>query len=359
MNSHLPLPRLLAMIALSGAMIACVFVLYLIARPFVPALVWALTLAVVFAPVERRLRQATGSPSLAATLTLLLAGLVVVIPAIAVIAALMNEVIAGAGTYAGLLSPAGLANLRSSYPQMAGVLDSLGRWLDYSQLLQILTAQLGRWSSQLVQGSAGGIVTLLLTFYFLFYLLRDRTSALAAMERHLPLSPAEFAAFSSRTVQTIFASAYGTAAVAALQGLLGGLMFWVLGLPSPAFWGVIMGLLAIIPFLGAFVIWVPAAIGLALGGHWLAAGVLAVWGTMVVGLIDNIIYPILVGRRLSLHPMVSFIAIVGGLLLFGPHGIVLGPLILAVAQALLKIWRDRFDQERRAIEQGAIEQGGA
>lgn len=344
MNAPVPLPRLPAMIVLTTALLVAVVVLYLIAEPFVPALVWALTLAVMFSPVERRLRARTGSPALATAITLLLAGIAVVIPVMAVATALLREIIVGAGTYGAMLSADGLEGLRQGYPQLAAVFDSLGKLMDFSQLLQVLAAQLGRWSGLLVQGSAAGLVTLLLTFYFLFYFLRDKDRALAAIERVLPLSPGEFAEFAARTTQTVFASVYATAAVAALQGLLGGLMFWVLGLPSPAFWGVIMGLLAIVPFLGAFVIWVPAAIALALSGHWGAAIMLAGWGTLVVGLIDNIIYPILVGKRLSLHPMVSFIAIVGGLVLFGAHGIVLGPLAVAMAQALLQIWRARMDE---------------
>lgn len=346
MTAHLPLPRLPAMIVLTSAMVACLVVLYFIARPFLPALTWSLTLAVMFSPVERRLRARLGSPSLASALALTLAGIMVVLPVIGVATALMNEIIAGAGTVGTVLSPNGLDGLRQDYPQLAALLGQLDQWLDFPQLLQILTAQLGRWSGQLVQGSATGIVTLLLTFYFLFYFLRDHDKALAAIARLVPLSAAEFAEFADRIVQTVFASVYATAAVAALQGLLGGLMFWVLGLPSPAFWGVIMGLLAIVPFLGAFVIWVPAAISLALDGQWLAAVVLVAWGTVVVGLIDNIIYPILVGKRLSLHPMISFIAIVGGLLVFGAHGIVLGPLTVAIAQALVQIWRMRMDEER-------------
>jgi predicted PurR-regulated permease PerM len=217
--------------------------------------------------------------------------------------------------------------------------------LDLPELLQSLTAQLAQWGASLVQGSLASVVTLLLTFYFLFYLLRDRGLVLAAMERMIPLSRSELHSLINRLVQTIFASVYGTAAVAALQGFLGGMVFWWLGLPSPLFWGVIMGLLAVVPFLGAFVIWVPASLALALDGQWLSAAILAIWGTLVVGLVDNIVYPILVGRQLALHSVISFIAIVGGLLLFGPHGVVLGPLIVAAAQALLEIWRGRLDDD--------------
>lgn len=355
MTKHQPMPRELTFLALTGVIVLCLVVLYLLAHPFLAALVWSLTLAVLFAPLEGWLRTRSKSAAVSVPATLLVAGIAVVVPVVTVASALMNEIVLGAGTYGSMLSSGGLEGVRRSYPSLAALLDSVDTWLDIQQLLQILTAQLGRWSAQLVQGSASGIVTLLLTFYFLFYFLRDRRQALAAIARLVPLTSGEFAEFTGRTVQTVFASVYATAAVAALQGLLGGLMFWFLGLPSPAFWGVIMGLLAIVPFLGAFVVWVPASIGLALSGQWPAAIVLAAWGTLVVGLIDNIIYPILVGKRLSLHPMISFVAIVGGLLLFGAHGIVLGPLVVAITQSLIEIWRGRIDQEQqlRSADQDA------
>lgn len=339
MEPERPLPPLPAMVILSGLMLILIVVLALIAQPFVPALVWSLTLAVMFAPVERRLRARTGSPSLAAAITLLLAAIMVVIPVTLVASALLREIIAGAQTYGALFSPAAL---RQAWPEAAAFLGRFDQWFELEQVVQFATTRLGEFSGQVVQQSASGLVTLLLTFYFLFYLLRDKASALAALQRLVPLNAAEFHELVAKTSQTVFASVYATAAVAALQGLLGGLMFWVLDLPAPIFWGVVMGLLAIVPFLGAFVVWVPAALGLALAGDWGSAVVLTVWGTLVVGLIDNIVYPILVGQRLSLHPMVSFIAIIGGLVLFGAHGIVLGPLVVALAQALLHIWRVRI-----------------
>jgi predicted PurR-regulated permease PerM len=334
----------MTMAVLASAVVGCLILLVLIARPFVPALVWAMTLAVMFTPIDRALRTRTGSAATAASLSLLLAGIMVVIPVLLVSAALLNEIIAGAGTFSGSFSAADLKNLAQDHPKVAAALDRIDAWLDLPQLLHALAVQLGQWSGQLVQGSLTGLVNLLLTFYFLFYFLRDRDRILTAIAKLVPLDRPEFEGLIGRTSQTVFATAYATGTVAALQGFLGGMMFWALGLPSPAFWGVVMGLLAIVPFLGAFVIWLPAAVGLALAGHWLPAIGLALWGLIVIGLIDNIIYPILVGKRLSLHPMLSFVAIVGGLLLFGAHGIVLGPMIVALAQALLEIWRSRLDQ---------------
>lgn len=129
---------------------------------------------------------------------------------------------------------------------------------------------------------------------------------------------------------TIHATVFGTVTVAAVQGLLGGLIFWWLGLPAPILWGAVMALLAIVPVLGAFVVWLPVAIFLAASGHWGQAVILTLWGTVVAGLIDNLLYPILVGKRLRLHTVPVFLAIVGGLAVFGAAGVILGPVILAL-----------------------------
>jgi predicted PurR-regulated permease PerM len=145
----------------------------------------------------------------------------------------------------------------------------------------------------------------------------------------------------SRVGDTVHATMYGTLAVAAIQGTLGGLMFWWLGLPAPLLWGLVMGVLAVVPVLGAFVVWIPATLFLALDGSWGKALILAFWGGVVVGGIDNVIYPILVGNRLKLHTIPAFMAIIGGLIVFGPSGLILGPVTLTVTVLLLEIWQHR------------------
>jgi predicted PurR-regulated permease PerM len=324
-------------VILAVLLLACGVVLLFVAKPFLPSLVWALTLAVMLGPMQRKLLTATGSRALSLGITLIAAGCLVIIPVVLVTGILLNELAYDMATYQDLITASGFAELKQNYPGLAVILDRIDQWIDFPQFLQILTAQAKEWGGALVEGSASSFIVLLLTYYFLFYFLRDADALLAGLRKLVPLPEAEFTEITMRTVQTVFASVYATVAVAAIQGLLGGLMFWVLDLPSPALWGVVMGLLAIIPFLGAFVIWGPAAVGLALNGDWGSAIVLSAWGMIVVGLIDNVLYPIIVGRRLSLHPMVSFIAIVGGVLLFGAHGIVLGPLAMAAGLVVLQL----------------------
>ncbi len=314
---------------------------YFIALPFLPALVWSFTLAVLFVPLDAKIRKRLGSPGLSAGATTAIVAVIVVVPAILVIGTLLNETVKSAPLITSMANSATWTRVTADHPWLAPATSWLNARLNIQELIQAATSWLAGWSGSFVQGSIAGLVSLLLTFYFLFYLLRDRSSAVATVANMLPLSASEFALLGDRIVNTIFASVYGTATVATLQGGLGGLMFWWLDLPAPLFWGVVMGLLAVVPFLGAFVIWAPTAIVLALSGEFVAAIQLTVWGVVVVGLVDNVLYPILVGKRLMLHTVPSFIAVAGGLVLFGPHGIVLGPVIVAGSQTLLEIWRKR------------------
>ena len=203
-----------------------------------------------------------------------------------------------------------------------------------------------------IRGSVSQVIGLVLTFYILFYFLRDRERALRVMAKLSPLQPSETGLVVRRLADTVHATIIGTMAVATVQGTLGGLIFWWLGLPTPVFWGLIMGLLAIVPVLGAFVIWVPAALFLAFQGEWTRALILVIWGGVIIATIDNLLYPGLVGRRLKLHTLVMFIGAVGGIILFGASGLVLGPATIAVTLALIEILQGRFRAERQMPTDG-------
>jgi predicted PurR-regulated permease PerM len=207
--------------------------------------------------------------------------------------------------------------------------------------LQALTGWLSATAGSIVKGSVMQLIGICLTFYLLFFFLRDRVAALNAVRALTPLANQDIDRMFERVGDTIYATVYGTLAVAAVQGFLGGLMFWWLDLSVPLLWGVVMALLAVVPVLGAFVVWTPAAIYLALEGNWVDAVILAAWGMFVVGTIDNLMRPVLVGNRLKLHTVLAFISVVGGLILFGAAGLILGPVALTITMELLNIWRNR------------------
>jgi predicted PurR-regulated permease PerM len=328
-------------IVLTAAVFLGFFLCYFLAIPFLPAIVWSFTLAVLFVPLNRLIHRAFRSSGLSAATTVAIVALIVVVPAITVIGILANEAVGSASSLSAMVDAESWQRAIDNRPRLAPVIRAINQWVDVPELIQSATKWLAGWSSIFVKGSITGMITLLLTFYFLFYLLRDRERVLAATQSMLPLSGPEFSKLADRIAETIFASVYGTTAVAALQGGLGAAMFWWLELPAPLFWGVLMGLLAVVPFLGAFVVWAPTAVFLAIAGEYQSAALLAVWGTIVIGLVDNVLYPILVGKRLKLDTVPSFIAVAGGLIVFGTPGIVLGPIIMAGSHTLLDIWRQR------------------
>jgi predicted PurR-regulated permease PerM len=235
-------------------------------------------------------------------------------------------------------------------PQLAPVVQWIESQVDVNEELDRAVEAITNRFSRLVSGSVWAMIQILMTLFTLYFFFRDRRAVLRSMRSLVPLSHAEADKVFRRVADTIYGTLYGHIAVSFIQGALGGLMFWVLGLPAPLLWGVVMALLAIIPVLGAFVIWAPAAAFLLMEGDVWKAVILTLWGTLVVGLIDNLLYPVLVGKRLRLHTLPVFFAIVGGLIVFGMAGLVLGPLALALTIALVDIWKRRTADGRTAEE---------
>jgi predicted PurR-regulated permease PerM len=323
------------------ATVAGVYVCYRLVLPFVPAFVWALTLAVLFAPAHRWNEARLKRPNFAAGVTVTIVVTIVVVPGLLVAGRLVDEAARGTMAIKAALDSGQWQQLMDAHPRMAPIAGWIEQQLDLPTLIGSAAAWLTNTSASLVRGSIEQAFAFLLTFYFLFYFLRDRHMALASLQTLSPLSDAEMRDIAVRAADAIHATFYGTIVCAAVQGTLGGLMFWWLGLPAPLLWGVIMGLLAIVPVFGAFVVWIPAAVLLALNGHWAQALILSAWGSVVVGGIDNVLYPMLVGNRLRLHTVPAFVSVVGGLVVFGTSGVILGPLAVTVTLSLLEIWRAR------------------
>jgi predicted PurR-regulated permease PerM len=335
-------------LVLIGATAVGIYLCYRLAQPFLPALAWALGLAVLFTPLHQWLERKLKHPSLAAALSVLMVGLIVAVPATFVGQRLIREVAKGADLIKAKVESGEWRRAIGEQPRLAPLADWLERTVDLQGTVKALATWLTKTAGSIVKGSVVQVIGFCLTFYLLFYFLRDRRAALQSLRLLSPLTPAEMNRLFSRVTDTIYATVYGTLAVSAVQGLLGGLMFWWLGLSAPLLWSVVMALLAIVPVLGAFVVWIPAAIFLALEGSWGKALILTVWGGVVVGGIDNVLRPILVGNRLKLHTILAFISVVGGLMLFGSAGLILGPVALTITIVLLETWRDRAVSPRDA-----------
>jgi predicted PurR-regulated permease PerM len=327
-------------LVLMGATAGGAYLCYRLALPFLGALAWALALAVVFTPFQRWVESKVRVSNLAAILSVVVIGGGVCSLAWLVGQRLVVEAANGAEAITAKIDSGEWKQALAAHPRLLPLTDWMVRQ-NLPEAVKTATTWLTTSAAALVKGSVLQAIELLLTFYLLFFFLRDRGIALRLLRSMSPLSPAQMDRLLVRIDDTIYATIYGTLAVSAVQGLLGGLMFWWLGLPAPLLWGVVMGLLAVVPVLGAFVVWVPAGIYLAMEGNWGKALILALWGCAVVGTIDNLLYPYLVGTRLKLHTVLAFISAVGGLLVFGPAGLILGPVVLTVTIELLDSWHSR------------------
>ena len=309
-----------------------VFLCYLLLRPFVPALTWAWAFAAVGAGWNARIAARTKSPALAALLLTALFAAVVLAPATLA----FNQAVREAQPFLGIADD-----------EVA-----LRRWIASFETLPLVGAALKRTGvadvavtlapsiGSTLADRAGMVLQLVLTILTLFYFLRDGRRLPDRLRGLLPLSDVEASQLFGRIAETIAATVYGTLALAVAQGVLGGLMFRALGLPAPVLWGVVMGVLSLLPLLGAALIWAPAALALAVTGHAGKALILAAWGSVIAAAVDNFLYRRLIGG-LRLHTLPVFFAVLGGIAMFGISGIIIGPVTLAVTMGLLEVWSGR------------------
>jgi predicted PurR-regulated permease PerM len=336
----------LKIVALLVITVLVAYLCYLLLMPFLPAIVWAIALAVVALPlqviVERRIRNA----NLAAATTVLAVTIVLVIPIVIVAQQVIQE---AASAIEAIRSGELRGHVQSALeknPQIALATRWLQERLDLGRQAESIAGTAAALLRLAFAGSAAGVTQLVIALFTLFFVLRDRRYFSWTLRGLIPLSEPETDEVLTSVQNTIDASLRGRVVIAVIQGVLGGLMFWWLGLRAPLLWGTAMALLATIPLFGAFVVWIPAAIYLAVTGDMTKAIILTLWGALVIGTIDNFLYPILVGKNLQLHTIVIFFSVLGGVAAFGISGLVMGPVIVALADALIEIWERRMSTGR-------------
>ena len=187
-------------------------------------------------------------------------------------------------------------------------------------------------------GTVQAVFNLFILIYTVFFLLLDGPALLHTVRRFLPLREGERDLLLDKFVSVTRATIKGTLVIGVIQGTLGGLAFWALGIEHAIFWGAIMVVLSVIPLLGGAIVWVPAAIVLALTGHWMKAIVLAAFCALVVGSVDNVLRPRLVGRDTQMHDLMILFSTLGGIIVFGAIGFIIGPIIAALFQAAWELF---------------------
>ena len=338
-SAEKPIPAWLRPTILAALTALMVYLCWRMATPFVSAFTWALALAIASQPLRNRL-TARMPATLAALLTIVVLIIGLGIPAALLSHQVLHESIRGQEALRQIIRQDVLEKSLRSYPWIRAAWDWLTPQMDLPAAAQQAATSVGGWVAPLFAGSFRIVSQLATSIFVLFFFLRDQEPILKTLRGLLPLKPTDIDHVLSSVKSAIYAAVYGRLAIGLLQGLLGGLIFWFVGLPAPVFWGCLMALLSILPVVGTFIVLAPAAAVLLLTGAWGQAIAVTLWGLLVIHPVDNVLYPMLVGEKLGLHPLVLFVAFVGGLITFGPPGLILGPAIVAAAIALVAVWKD-------------------
>lgn len=330
-----------------------------ILAPFFEAILWAIILAVLFAPVQRWLRTRLGGRhSVAALLSLLAILLMVILPVALVARAFLGEL---QTAYA--MFQAGELEISAYLERMQGILPD---WVvkqqmemglgDLAGIRQTIAGALGKAGQYIAsralvigENTFAFILNSFIMLYLLFFLLRDGGRLALRVRDAIPLDAALQTMLAGKFAEVIRATVMGSVVVAIIQGALGGLIFWLVGIHAAVLWGVVMAFLSLVPAVGAGLIWAPAAVYLIATGEIGQGVILIAFGVLIIGLVDNFLRPILVGKATRMPDFLVLISTLGGIAVFGISGFVTGPLIAAL---FIAVW-DVVATSRAAERAGA------
>lgn len=308
--------------------------------PFIGAIFWCLALAILFHPLNKKLLQRIpNSPNLSAMITLVLCLLGVIFPLVLIGSSVANETVAiynriasgqlNFGTYFQHINDAMPDWFRSSLERL-----DLASAQKIQAKLSSVAADAGKLLAgkavELGQNTLGFVVSFGVMLYLLFFLLRDGTRLATLVRDAIPLEEEHKRRLEAKFATVIRATVKGNILVAAAQGALGGLIFWILDIQGAVLWGVLMAFLSLLPAVGASLIWGPVSIYFIATGLVSQGLVLAAYGILVIGLVDNLLRPLLVGKDTKLPDYIVLISTLGGMSIFGLTGFVIGPTIAAL-----------------------------
>ena len=337
-----------------------VYLCLLILRPFFGVAAWSTVIAITCYPFHQRLVRRNGRVVLSAAITSTVMVLTVLVPLLFVGGVAINQLVAlGNSLRRAFLDPDGIsrrvtAALAPLTDRLGLAPDSIVAWV--SAHASEWVARAGQYTISAAAGAGGAMLSFALIAVATFLLLRHGETLVATIPDLLPFARTQSEALLLRIRDAVNASMLGVVTIATIQGVLCGGMFWLLGIPAAALWGLVTVFASLVPFVGTAAVWVPGTLYLLAIGAWPKAIVLAVWGAAVVSSVDNLLRPKLVAGRVRLSGLAMFVAMLGGLQAVGALGIVLGPVLFATAAAILDVLRDpvRSPQpaqtDRRRIE---------
>jgi len=331
------------------------YLFYRIMVPFFVPITWAAVLVILFYPLYEKLLKHVKTKGLASTLMCLIIIIIIIGPIAYLFVALINEATVAVVKVNEMYKTGQLNEMFSfDVPWFESLKVKLSQYYDMSKInfdeiakdaVDNVSGIIVNQTTWLVANGTKTVFYFLLMIFSMYYFFKDGEKVVLKIRRLLPLTPNQINVTFKQLRDIIQATMYGGVVVALIQGLIGGILFFAIGIPSPVFWGAIMAFLSIIPFLGAFIIYIPAGIILILGGSYIKGLIVIGLGTIVISQIDNILRPMLMSGKTSMHPLLLFFTIMGGIYIFGLLGLVIGPLVTAIFLTVLKIFEFKLHPE--------------
>ena len=308
-----------------------VYLSFLVVKGFISAIIWAAVFAYVFRPFYKRLEKRVKNKTVSSLFVCFIVVIAIFLPLIPLVSVLGNQLVSSYN----FLTQEGLLD---SLPDYISSDVNLNSYLKQSmnKLVLFLASEI----SDFILSIPARLINFFVFLYLLFYLLKEGPYFVHQLKSMLPL-PNQYkeSLLKEATVGTR-AILYGVIVAALVQGVAGTIGLIVFGVPNPIFWGVVMTFFSLIPFIGAWLVWLPAAVWLVVTDHQLAGIGLLIYGTAIISTIDNIVKSKVIGSKTKVHPGIIFVGLIGGLKAFGLVGIVVGPLLLSFLIATLKLYRD-------------------
>jgi len=323
------------------------YLFYRIIVPFFAPICWAAVFAILFFPLYEKLLTRVRTKGLAALIVCLVILILIIGPVTYLFIALVNEAADAVATNAMYKSGQLDRLLTVDLPWIDSMKEKLSQYYDPSKLnLDVIARDAINKASSLVVSQTTWLITngtkaafyFVLMIFTMYYFFKEGSLIVTKLRRLTPLPAEQVSVTFSQLRDIIQATMYGGVVVALIQGIMGGFLFFIVGIHSPVFWGAIMAFLSIIPFIGAFIIYVPAGIILIIGGSYVKGLAVILVGSLIISQVDNVIRPYLISGKTAMHPLLLFFSIMGGIALFGLLGIVLGPMIAAIFMTLLKVF---------------------
>lgn len=343
------LAKFIFLMFLSGILL---YLCWLMLTPFLSILLWSGLLVIIFYPLYKKLIKKTGNHTISAIITILISLLIFIIPLFVISALAINELsqFSGISTDEIKLILTDFKNSRLSfvydYLNKIVNIDNFLKPEDIKSFISKLSELILSASLYFIEGVFGMAVGLVISVFVMFYLFRDGDKIIRDIPEILPMENSQAKVLFKETSDLINATIRGTLFVAIIQGTLAGLIFWILGIQYFILLGMLAMLFSMIPSGGTAFITVPVIIFLAVTGDLWKAGILAAYAALVIGMIDNFLLPKLIKQRVKMNELFIFFSVLGGLQVFGILGLFLGPIVLAMAFGVFKVFRgNEIDKE--------------